>query len=152
MQKFKVSTKEFERAISHVTRYGLNELFEIVLEGELLEGGTVEKNESHDKPCCRNSGTCGCFCHNKKEEKTCICYKCLPSCLCDCHDFNRETPKELTDEDLDKSIELLVKEEVKLPEKLLPQVFRHGSAFAIESLKPTELKLNEIIDYLKAHE
>lgn len=110
--------------------------------GELLEGGTVEKNESHDKPCCRNSGACGCFCHNKKEGVTRL-WK------FDGTPINRKTPKELPCKNkpcVHDIAENVPKEEVKLPEPFEYDFNKYGLTRHV-----TE-KLNEILDYLRSKE
>lgn len=118
---------------------------EVILEGELLEGGgTVEKccvKCVYFHPFSVHCANLSCECHNKKEKKCPHGVYGLGCALCFEDDgtptgFNRETPKE----------------EVQLPEKMLPGIFTLGSQSALQPLGPMELKINEILTYLASKE
>lgn len=130
----------------------LPEFIEIEIEGELLEGGTVEKccrKCLNSQKRCSNPDCIGC--HNKKEKG----YKWLDIKIeAKGKDFNRETPNEKcghgTNEGMCAAccqISLnTAKEEVKLPEKL---VYKSDTNIQIKTLADT---VNQLRDYLASKE
>lgn len=144
MQKFKATREEIMKAYKTIVYYDNTNW---VLEGELLEDGTVEKCCKHVLPvdlcgcpchrvekcimcphdlCVphRDVIQCDCPCHNKKEEK-CICGF-AKSKHSDKTDFNRETSK--------------------VPERL---TYDFDTLAQVEKLTQV---MNIVLDYLKAHE
>lgn len=202
MQKFKVTREEIRKWFNTLPSKDLGWIIPetAILEGELLEGGTVKKCVPSDimlmsnPPSykCKNCGQtwrnneptpfcqlghkctdgvacncptvekccskcyevvgrasreiCGnilCPCLNKKEERCPVCLAipcyCKLSNIQQSNDLNRETPKEVTEE------------EVKLPKNIKIQpwnIYPEGSwQMNVSGLGQ---KLNEVIDYLRA--
>lgn len=164
MQKFKVTREALRKATAYsFSTYDTPAFYE--LEGELLEGGgTVEKccGELHEQYPTMG---CMCLCHNKKEESL---ENKLVKILAEhvgetganedavevlerllkehkCPLFNRETPKEEIDWKI-KSIGVVPKEEVKLPNRL---EYKSDTDIQIKTLADT---INQLRDYLASKE
>lgn len=181
MQKFKIDREKLLEGLNGSKTgfiYNLLELPDtIILEGELLEGGgTVDKCacsgeqltwDYHTTGACHKTEKCKACemakegysgvpphtCHNKKEEKTCVC----PSCQAGhknghnaMRNFNRETTKCCCEGRIkapaSHSLNVCVtisEVEVKLPEPIDENV---------DTDWKLALKINEILAYLASKE
>lgn len=141
MQKFKIQSSEILRIYCEFMNTSPKGSY--MVEGELLEGGTVEIEEENGYVSCENrcyhtrqySKQCLCPCHNKKEEW---------ERLFDLNYHDKEKLKTLFAQAIDGKFN---RETPKLPKHIIWDSHT-------DSLKTRDLYrvVNEILDYLKARE